>query len=199
MPSRPEPIVPRILGIDPGLQRSGYAVLTCPAELNAWRLLEAGVIRLARAAPLEERLLELERGVEHLLDRLTPRALACEQLYGHYKHPRTAILMAHARGVILAAAARRGIPIVHVEATRAKKLLTGAGHATKQQIQRAVAVSLHLPRLPEPHDVADAITIALCGWHMLAGAATGPGAGRPVRPAAASAQQRRRTASGGAA
>lgn len=172
---------PLVLGIDPGLQRTGYALLRFggPAQL-----VEAGVIRLRRAAALEQRLIELEAALTGLLEQHRPAVLACEQLYAHYKHPRTAILMGHARGVILALAARRGLTIVSIAATHVKKLLTGRGHASKPQMQRAVALTLGLRTLPEPHDVADAIAIALAGAH------------RPARPLAARGVRRAVTVSG---
>jgi crossover junction endodeoxyribonuclease RuvC len=126
-------------------------------------LLEAGVIRLTRARSLPERLVELEAGLDAIIAAYHPAALACEELYAHYRHPRTAIQMAHARGVILALAARHGLQFLPVAPTHVKKLLTGSGRAGKRQMQRAVMVSLGLPVLPEPADVADAIAIALCG------------------------------------
>ena len=157
-----------ILGIDPGLQRTGYAVLAAPAGVETCRLIEAGVVRLDRGQRIEQRLLELEHGLDELISSHHPAILACEQLYAHYKHPRTAIVMAHARGVILALAARRGLSILNVEATRVKKFLTGSGRASKAQVQRAIMVALGLPQIPEPHDVADALAVALCGLHLRA-------------------------------
>ncbi len=155
-----------VLGIDPGLQCTGYAFLSAGSKPQEARLIEAGVIRLQRTRPLPERLVELETSLETLIQTHRPGLLACEELYAHYKHPRTAILMAHARGVILALAARSGLAIVSVAATNAKKLLTGSGRASKRQVQHAVAASLGLPVIPEPHDVADAIAIALCGLRL---------------------------------
>ena len=155
-----------ILGIDPGLQRTGYAVLTVPNAGAAPTIREAGVIRLPRGDSLEARLVELDTKLLELLHGFHPRILACEALYAHYKHPRTAILMGHARGVILVAAARCGLEIVSVAATNSKKLLTGSGHATKAQVQRAIAHTLGLLRPPEPNDVADAIAIALAGLRL---------------------------------
>ena len=155
-----------ILGIDPGLQRTGYAILTASADGGACRVVEAGVVRLNPRQPIEQRLLELERGLDELISAHRPTVLACEQLYAHYRHPRTAIVMAHARGVILALAARRGLAVVSVAATHVKKHLTGSGRASKAQVQRAVTSALHLPEIPEPDDVADAIAVALCGLRL---------------------------------
>lgn len=126
------------------------------------------MIRLARSSPLPSRLLELDQSLAELIEAQSPAVLACEELYAHYKHPRTAILMGHARGVILALAARNRLEIQSISATQAKKLLTGSGHAGKPQMQRAVASLLGLRVLPQPHDVADAIAIAVAGVRSLA-------------------------------
>jgi crossover junction endodeoxyribonuclease RuvC len=157
-----------ILGIDPGLQRTGYAVLSTTAGVDGCRVVEAGVIRLDRRQPIEQRLLELERSLDELISTHRPSILACEQLYAHYRHPRTAIVMAHARGTILTLAARRGLGVINVAATHVKKHLTGSGRAGKAQVQRAIAAALALPKIPEPNDVADAMAVALCGLRMRA-------------------------------
>ena len=77
-----------------------------------------------------------------------------------------AILMGHARGVICLAATQAGIPVVHYASTQVKRILTGAGRADKLQMQRAIQRELHLPQLPEPPDVADALAIALCHYYL---------------------------------
>src|SRR5262245_49547444 len=100
-----------ILGVDPGLRRTGYAIIRVASVNDRGRLIEAGVVRLDAGQPIEQRLVELERGLDELMSLHQPGLVACEQLYAHYKHPRTAILMGHARGVILALAARRGLRI----------------------------------------------------------------------------------------
>jgi crossover junction endodeoxyribonuclease RuvC len=92
--------------------------------------------------------------------------MALEELYSHYKRPRTAILMGHARGVICLAATQAGIPVVSYSATQIKKILTGAGRAPKGQMQRAVQFELGLAQLPDPPDVADALATALCHYHL---------------------------------
>ncbi len=161
-----------VLGVDPGLKHTGYAVMDW--HRGRPRVLEAGVVRLENRTALELRLLELEKSLSALIVTHRPGCLACEELYAHYRHPRTAILMAHARGVILALAARNELSVLHLTATHVKKLLTGNGAAGKIQMQRAVCATLSLLRPPEPHDVADAIAVALCALHLRATRASPP-------------------------
>lgn len=155
-----------ICGVDPGLGTTGYAVIRAEGAVVAGHaavhILDAGVCRFDRKEPLAERLRAIECDMAAILDEHRPHVLAIEQLYAHYNHPRTAILMGHARGVILLAAARRGIEVRHFAATQVKRYLTGRGRAGKAQVQRAVQVALGLAALPDPPDVADALAIALC-------------------------------------
>lgn len=149
-----------ILGIDPGLQVCGYAVVE--AESADEKLLEAGVFRTDGSASLEERLDQIAADATSVLEKFSPGIVAVEELYSHYRHPKTAILMGHARGVILQQAARLDAKIESFAATRIKKSLTGNGRASKMQMQRSIQSVLGLGRLPEPADVADAIAVALC-------------------------------------
>jgi crossover junction endodeoxyribonuclease RuvC len=150
----------RILGIDPGLQVCGYAVID--KDGTAEKLVEAGVFRSDSRKPLEIRLNQIARDIRTVLDNFKPQLIAVEQLYSHYAHPQTSVLMGHARGVILQEAAAANIPVKSFAATRIKKSLTGNGHATKMQIQRSIQSVLNLRSMPEPPDVADAIAAALC-------------------------------------
>jgi crossover junction endodeoxyribonuclease RuvC len=165
-PGEPDPAPGRVVGIDPGLGVTGYAVVE-PTVRGPY-VEEAGVLRPRGASrkTLEGRLLVIHRGVLEILDAFPPSALALEQIHSHVNHPRTAILMAHARGVIVLAAAERGVPVVGYAATRIKKTLTGSGKASKEQMQHAIRVELGLDRLPEPHDVADACAVALCHFQI---------------------------------
>lgn len=150
----------RILGIDPGLQVCGYA---CVEALSGEEhLFEAGVVRTVRGEALEEKLNRIAEDITTLLERFEPDIVAVEQLYSHYAHPRTAILMGHARGVILQKCAEAGIEVQSFSATKIKKSLTGNGRASKEQMQRTIQTVLALPELPEPNDVADAIAAAMC-------------------------------------
>jgi crossover junction endodeoxyribonuclease RuvC len=154
----------RTLGIDPGLNTTGYAVV----ENRGGRieLVEAGVIRGRQRGSLPGRLKEIYDGVCDVIATLTPQALAIEELYSHYERPRTAILMGHARGAICLAAANSGMTIHSYAATQVKRLLTGSGRAPKNQIQNAICREFGLSSPPEPPDVADAIAIAICHIYM---------------------------------
>jgi crossover junction endodeoxyribonuclease RuvC len=154
-----------ILGIDPGLNTSGYGVVEITPRGPV--LVEAGVIRGGRSKSLESRLREIHQGVVEVLEAFRPAAMALEELYSHYERPRTAILMGHARGVICLAAAGVDVPVMHYAATQVKRLLTGNGRAPKSQMQLAICRELRLSKPPEPPDVADALAIALC-HHFLA-------------------------------
>lgn len=157
-----------ILGIDPGLNTTGYGVIEVISERGngQFRLIEAGVVRSKAKASIESRLNEIHNGVVEVIQEHRPDLLSLEQLFSHYDRPRTAILMGHARGVICLAAGAAGIPVVHYEPTRVKKVLTGNGRAPKAQVQLAVKLQLGLQGVPEPNDVADALAIALCGHHL---------------------------------
>jgi len=149
-----------ILGIDPGLQVCGYAAVE--AGSGREKLLEAGVFCTDKEKRLEERLRQIAADTRLILQKFGPDIVAVEELYSHYKHPKTAVLMGHARGVILAEAAAAEAQVKSFAATRIKKSLTGNGRAQKMQMQKAIQSTLGLSELPQPADVADAIAIALC-------------------------------------
>jgi crossover junction endodeoxyribonuclease RuvC len=156
----------RILGIDPGLRLTGYGVIDWHPLKP--KLVDGGVIRLQEKEQVAQRLVELERDLDALFGEYKPELCAVVQLYAHYGHPRTAILMGHARGVILLVAARRGVRIEQFAANRIKQSLTGHGHASKEQMQKAVQGLWNLEKPPEPPDVADALAIALCAGRYVA-------------------------------
>jgi crossover junction endodeoxyribonuclease RuvC len=150
----------RIVGIDPGLRITGYGVID--AGPGKPKLIDAGVIKLDAKTPLAARLVELETELISLFDEHKPSVCAVESLYAHYAHPRTAILMGHARGVILLAGQRAGMSIEQYSSNRIKQSVVGHGHAGKLQMQRAIQHLWNLKELPEPPDVADALSVALC-------------------------------------
>jgi crossover junction endodeoxyribonuclease RuvC len=154
----------RILGVDPGLQVTGYAVIG-----DGPQICEAGIIKSAEGrttTDMAPRLCALYNGILEVIDQFRPGVAVMEQLYAHYDHPRTAILMAHARGVLFLAAAQRGLPVISHNATRIKKTITGSGRASKEQVQRTIQRELGLDKMPEPPDVADALAAALCQYYV---------------------------------
>ena len=150
----------RILGIDPGLQVCGYACIETDGDQH--KLIEAGVIRTDNRLPIEEKLNRIAKDMDSLLKNFKPDVVAVEELYSHYAHPKTAILMGHARGVILQRCTQTAIEVKSFSATRIKKAITGNGRASKEQVQRTIQTVLSLSALPQPPDVADAIAAALC-------------------------------------
>jgi crossover junction endodeoxyribonuclease RuvC len=155
----------RILGIDPGLQVCGYACIE--SKSGETTLLEGGVIRTTISKTIDKRLNQIAEDIDSILDKFKPDVVGVEQLYSHYAHPRTAILMGHARGVILQRCAGAGIKVKSFSATRIKKCVTGNGHASKEQMQRTIQMILRLKDLPKPADVADAVAAALCCAEMM--------------------------------
>jgi len=155
----------RILGIDPGLNITGYGVIERVAAAPP-TLVEAGVIRSIASHTLERRVQAIYEGVADVIGSLKPSVVAIEELYSHYERPKTAILMAHARGVIYLAAAGADLEVVSYPSTNVKKLITGAGRAPKLQVQQSIQRELALPNLPEPPDVADALAIAMCHYYV---------------------------------
>jgi len=152
----------RVIGIDPGLNITGYGIVDCAA--NGVRLLEAGVIRLPRSEGqnLPLRLEVLFREVREVMEEFHPEAMCLEEVYSHPAYPRTSILMGHARGVICLAARLARIPVMNFSAKRIKQVVAGNGNASKLQVQRAVQHFFSLGRVPQPPDVADALAAALC-------------------------------------
>ena len=162
------PTSTRILGIDPGLNITGYGVVSVsPSSTgDSISVVEAGVIRSKRSQDLGSRLASIHDGIADVIATLAPDCIGLEELYSHYERPQTAIIMGHARGVICLAAAQADMVVHSYAATQIKKVLTGNGRAPKNQVQLAVTRHLSLDEIPEPPDVADALAIALCHYYL---------------------------------
>ena len=160
----------RVLGIDPGLNITGYGVISiCDREIS---VVEAGVVRSKRTDSFPTRLNSIHQGITDVIEQLKPDCVGLEDLYSHYERPQTAIIMGHARGVISLAVGQNELPLHGYAATQIKKVLTGNGRAPKVQVQHAVARQLNLREIPEPADVADALAIALCHYFLTLRTAT---------------------------
>ncbi|MFC1477061.1 crossover junction endodeoxyribonuclease RuvC [candidate division KSB1 bacterium] len=162
----------RILGVDPGLHITGYGCITVDTSIpdphrSNITLAEAGVVRTRPKDSLDKRLAVLFHDFTEVLKDFMPEIMVIEDLYSHYKNPRTAIIMGHARGTIITAASSRDVDVVAYSANRIKNSLTGNGHASKEQMQRMIMTMLGLDSPPSPADVADALGVALCHANVI--------------------------------
>jgi crossover junction endodeoxyribonuclease RuvC len=155
----------RVLGIDPALRTTGYGAIE--RSNGRVRLIEAGVVVPSARGTLEERLRDLHAGICEVIAQTDPTLVVIEELYSSYKNPRTALLMGHARGVLCLASAQAGVAVHTLGHARVKRALVGSGSARKEQINAMVTRLLSLRRAPEPHDVSDALALALAFLNIL--------------------------------
>jgi len=148
-----------VLGVDPGTAVTGYGVVDRDGA-GSLRLSECGVVRPRAGAPLAVRLQTIFEGITEIIARHRPDAVAVEAVFVH-KNARSALILGHARGVILLAAAQAGLAVTEYPPAMIKKAVAGAGAATKAQIQQMVARILRLKTPPAPSDAADGVAVAL--------------------------------------
>jgi len=144
------------LGLDPGTAVTGYGVV----QSDGPSLVECGVIRTNPRDALPQRLHDIYEGIRDLIDRHTPSALAVEDIF-YARYVRATIVLGHARGVILLAGAQAGIPVHEYPPREIKKAVTGAGGATKEQVQYMMMRMLRLKTAPKPTDASDGVAAAL--------------------------------------
>ena len=149
----------RILGIDPGSRYTGYGVVE--RRGSRLRALAHGRIRLPPASPLAERLALLSREIETVAREHRPRVAVLESLY-HGVNPRSLIVLAQARGALVAALVRAGLPVEEYSPAEVKSSVTGNGRADKQQVARMVALILGLGGQEMHPDASDALAVAIC-------------------------------------
>lgn len=145
------------MGIDPGTARLGYGVVSGdPAEA-----IDFGVVETATAQGMPDRLSLLFDAVSGLIGRHRPDAVAVEQLF-FARNTTTAMAVGQARGVVLLAIARAGLPVAEYTPAEVKQAVVGYGRADKAQVQEMVRMILGLADPPQPDDAADALAVALC-------------------------------------
>ena len=149
-----------VLGLDPGTAATGYGVVEQAAPAGTRRLVECGVVRTESSAPLERRLAQIFDAVTELIARHRPTAVAVESVFVH-KNARSAVVLGHARGAALVAAAKARVPVSEYAPAMVKKTVVGAGAATKLQVQQMTARLLRLSTPPSPDDAADGVAVAL--------------------------------------
>ena len=150
----------RVLGVDPGLTRLGVGVVEgrIGAQL---RIVAAGVVRTPADAPISERLLAVDEQISQWLDEHTPDAVAVERMFAQ-EGVRTIMGTAQAAGVVMVAAARRGLPVAMHTPSEVKAAITGDGRAGKAQVAAMVVRILKLAEAPKPVDATDALALAIC-------------------------------------
>lgn len=175
----------RVLGVDPGLTRCGLGVVD-GAPGRRLELVEVGVARSSADEALGLRLLAIERAVEEVLDRARPDAVAVERVFSQH-NVRTVMGVAQVSGVVITAAARRGLPVALHTPSEVKAAVTGHGRAEKAQVGAMVARLLGLDGVPKPADAADALALAIC--HVWRGSAQSRLASAVAAHAAAGAER----------
>ena len=156
----------RVLGIDPGLHITGYGLIEIEgapqSSVKVPKLVEAGILKAKPTDELAVRLQTLFDGLSEVLRQHTPDVVVIEDLFSTYAHPRSALQMAHARGVLILAAQQAGAHVHSFLPNEVKQVVARNGHASKVAMQNAVKARLNLAAPPNPPDVADALAIALC-------------------------------------
>jgi len=154
----------RVLGIDPGSETTGWGVVEGDGDGHKYRLIEFGAVKLSTSATFPSRLLKISRGLEEVITRLKPDACAIEEVF-HATNPKVTLKLGQVRGVALLVAESAALEIAEYSPRRVKQTVAGYGNAEKRQVQEMVRVLLSLTSVPEPHDAADALAVAICHFH----------------------------------
>lgn len=155
----------RVLGIDPGLNITGYGLIE--VKNKGLVLVEAGTVKTNPQEELSQRLNKIYQGLSALIKEQKPDCMVLEKLYTHYRHPTTACLLGHVRGIICLLATQLNLDFFEYSPKRVRQALLGSGSASKSQTQRMVE---HLFRL-KPNslslDISDALSLAIAHLEML--------------------------------
>lgn len=148
-----------ILGVDPGLQNTGFAVLK--ADVNGYRVLQFGLVKTNNSQPFDLRLKLIYDQLCQIIAQHHLDAIALEEIF-YARNAKIALKMSHARGVTLLAAANHQIPTAEYSPREIKQAVTGNGNASKHQVQQMISRLLNLPSTPSIFDVTDAMAVAYC-------------------------------------
>lgn len=148
-----------VLGIDPGLATIGWAVVEKLERTN--KIIDYGTITTPAGRKLPDRLLTISQALDVLIDKYDPEVVAVEELFFN-TNVKTAMIVSHARGVILLSIAKKGVPLYEYTPLQVKQAVVGYGRADKNQVQQMVKILLKLREIPKPDDAADAVAVALC-------------------------------------
>jgi crossover junction endodeoxyribonuclease RuvC len=151
-----------VFGIDPGSHRTGYGCVASDGRRH--RLVACGTVAAPSRASFPDKLRAIHGGLRALLAEHRPDCVAIEDVF-HARNVRAALTLGHARGVALLAACEAGVPVVTYTPAEVKHAVVGYGRAEKRQVQQMVRLLLGLASVPSPHDVADALAVAICHLH----------------------------------
>ena len=152
----------RVLGIDPGSETTGWGVVE--GDGRSYRLVEYGTIKASPRESFAARLLKISDGIESVIERFKPDAFSIEEAF-YAANVKVALKLGQVRGVALVVAERARVEIAEYSPRLIKQTVVGYGNAEKHQVQEMVRVLLSLAKVPEPHDAADALAIAICHFH----------------------------------
>ena len=152
----------RIVGIDPGSERTGYGCVETDGRRH--RLVTCGAITAAAGDAFPARLARIHRELVALLAKTRPDCVAVESVF-HAVNARSALKLGHARGVALLAAVEAGCTIVEYTPAEVKRAVVGYGRAEKRQVQHMIKLLLGLAQPPTPYDASDALAVAICHVH----------------------------------
>jgi crossover junction endodeoxyribonuclease RuvC len=156
----------RTFGIDPGSERTGYGCIETTGSRH--RLVICGSLAAPARSTFPDKLKYIHAGLTALLARHRPDCVAVESIF-HARHALSALKLGHARGVALLAASEACVPVVEYAPAEIKRAVVGYGRAEKHQVQQMIKLLLGLDAAPSPHDVADALAIAICHLHSATG------------------------------
>ena len=172
----------RIFGIDPGSERTGYGCIDSSGSRH--QLVACGTLCPPARATFPEKLLVIHAGLEALLAQHRPECVAVENIF-FARNVRSALKLGHARGIVLLAASQASVPVAEYTPAEIKRSVVGYGRAEKQQVQGMMKLLLGLDAVPSPHDVADALAVAICHIHastsIVSRVAQPPAGARAVR------------------
>jgi crossover junction endodeoxyribonuclease RuvC len=157
----------RIFGIDPGSERTGYGCIESSGSRQ--RVVICGSLAAPSGSTFPDKLKYVHAGLAALLARHRPDCVAVENIF-HARNVRSALKLGHARGVVLLAASEADVPVVEYTPAEIKRAVVGYGRAEKHQVQQMIKILLGLAAAPSPHDVADALAVAVCHLNSSTGA-----------------------------
>lgn len=151
-----------VLGVDPGIAITGYGLVE--EDNGSLKTIDYGVVTTPPNMKMSDRLIKIYDSVSHIISLYKPDAVAVEELFFN-KNVKTALIVGHARGVAILAAAKKGIPIYEYTPLQVKQAVVGYGRAEKNQVQQMVKLLLRLKEIPKPDDAADALAVSVCHIH----------------------------------